>query len=99
MYMAKGASIHARHARINQAAVQTFGWLDPGQMVTGLGLAESTPGPLIMVTQFVGFLGAYRFPGGLEPVIAGVLGATVTVWHTMLLVDIPRCSLHRASSR
>jgi chromate transporter len=67
---------------INQAAVQTFGWLSPGQMVTGLGLAESTPGPLIMVTQFVGFLGAYRFPGGLDPVVAGVFGATVTVWAT-----------------
>ena len=67
---------------INQAAVQTFGWLDPGQMVTGLGLAESTPGPLIMVTQFVGFLGAYRFPGDLDPVVAGVIGATVTVWAT-----------------
>ena len=67
---------------INQAAVQTFGWLDPGQMVTGLGLAESTPGPLIMVTQFVGFLGAYRFPGSLDPVAAGVLGASVTVWAT-----------------
>ena len=67
---------------INQAAVQTFGWLDPGQMVTGLGLAESTPGPLIMVTEFVGFLGAYRFPGGLDPVAAGVLGASVTVWAT-----------------
>ena len=69
-------------AYINQAAVHTFGWLDPGQMVTGLGLAESTPGPLIMVTEFVGFLGAYRFPGGLDPVLAGVLGATVTVWAT-----------------
>ena len=67
---------------INQAAVQHFGWLEPGQMVTGLGLAESTPGPLIMVTEFVGFLGAYRFPGGLDPVVAGVLGATVTVWAT-----------------
>jgi chromate transporter len=69
-------------AYINQAAVQHFGWLEPGQMVTGLGLAESTPGPLIMVTEFVGFLGAYRFPGGLDPVVAGVLGATVTVWAT-----------------
>ena len=69
-------------AYINQAAVNQFGWLDPGQMVTGLGLAESTPGPLIMVTQFVGFLGAYRFPGGLDPVVAGMLGATVTVWAT-----------------
>jgi chromate transporter len=69
-------------AYINQAAVQHFGWLHPGQMVTGLGLAESTPGPLIMVTEFVGFLGAYRFPGGLDPVVAGILGATVTVWAT-----------------
>jgi chromate transporter len=69
-------------AYINQAAVQHFGWLEPGQMVTGLGLAESTPGPLIMVTEFVGFLGAYRFPGELDPVVAGILGATVTVWAT-----------------
>ncbi len=67
---------------INQAAVQTFGWLAPGQMVTGLGLAESTPGPLIMVTEFVGFLGGYNFPGGLDPVVAGILGATVTTWAT-----------------
>ena len=69
-------------AYINQAAVHQFGWLEPGQMVTGLGLAESTPGPLIMVTQFVGFLGAFRFPGGLDPVVAGLLGGTVTVWAT-----------------
>ena len=69
-------------AYINQAAVQHFGWLQPGEMVTGLGLAESTPGPLIMVTEFVGFLGAYHFPGGLDPVLAGILGATVTTWAT-----------------
>ncbi len=69
-------------AYINQAAVEQFGWLAPGQMVTGLGLAESTPGPLIMVTQFVGFLGAYNFPGDLDPVVAGTLGAIVTVWAT-----------------
>jgi chromate transporter len=67
---------------INQAAVQQFGWLAPGQMVTGLGLAESTPGPLIMVTEFVGFLGGYNLPGGLDPVVAGILGATVTTWAT-----------------
>ena len=67
---------------INEAAVQRFGWLESGQMVTGLGLAESTPGPLIMVTEFVGFLGAYRFPGDLDPVLAGAMGATVTVWAT-----------------
>jgi len=69
-------------AYVNQAAVHQFGWLLPGQMVTGLGLAESTPGPLIMVTEFVGFLGAYRNPGGLDPTVAGVLGATVTTWAT-----------------
>lgn len=69
-------------AYINQMAVGHFGWLAPGQMVTGLGLAESTPGPLIMVTQFVGFLAGYNFPGGLDPVIGGILGATVAVWAT-----------------
>jgi chromate transporter len=69
-------------AYINQAAVQQFGWLLPGQMIAGLGLAESTPGPLIMVTEFVGFLGAYQNPGNLSPTVAGVLGATVTTWAT-----------------
>ena len=69
-------------AYINQAAVYQFGWLLPGQMATGLGLAESTPGPLIMVTEFVGFLAGYRNPGGLDPVLAGVLGATVATWAT-----------------
>ena len=69
-------------AYVNQAAVQQFGWLLPGQMVTGLGLAESTPGPLIMVTEFVGFIGAFRNPGALDPVVAGVVGAAVTTWAT-----------------
>jgi chromate transporter len=69
-------------AYINQAAVQYYGWLMPGQMVTGLGLAESTPGPLIMVTEFVGFMGAYNNPGDLDPVLAGVLGGTVATWAT-----------------
>jgi chromate transporter len=69
-------------AYINQAAVHYYGWLLPGQMLTGLGLAESTPGPLIMVTEFVGFMAAYRNPGGLDPTLAGVLGATVATWAT-----------------
>jgi chromate transporter len=69
-------------AYINQAAVEQFEWLQPGEMATGLGLAESTPGPLIMVTQFVGFVAAYRFPGGLNPLTAATLGALVTVWAT-----------------
>ncbi|HEX2266877.1 MAG TPA: chromate efflux transporter, partial [Actinomycetota bacterium] len=73
---------YAALAYINQAAVQQYGWLLPGQMVTGLGLAESTPGPLIMVTEFVGFVGAYRNPGGLDPTFAGVLGAVTATWAT-----------------
>ena len=69
-------------AYINQAAVLQYGWLLPGQMVVGLGLAESTPGPLIMVTEFVGYVGAYRHPGGLDPAVAGFLGAVVATWAT-----------------
>ena len=69
-------------AYINQAAVLQYGWLLPGQMIAGLGLAESTPGPLIMVTEFVGFLGAYQHAGNLSPTAAGVLGAAVTTWAT-----------------
>ena len=69
-------------AYVDQAAVGTFGWLRPGQMAVGLGLAESTPGPLIMVVEFVGFVGAYQHPGGLPPFVAGLLGAGVVVWAT-----------------
>jgi chromate transporter len=67
---------------INQAAVLHYGWLQPGQMVVGLGLAETTPGPLIMVVEFVGFVGAFQNPGDLPPVVAGMLGATVATWAT-----------------
>jgi chromate transporter len=59
---------------VDQAAVGAFGWLRPGQMAVGIGLAESTPGPLIMVLEFVGFVGAYQHPGGLPPLVAGILG-------------------------
>ncbi len=69
-------------AYVAQAAVETFGWLAPGEMVDGLGLAETTPGPLILVLQFVGFLAAYRAPGGLDPLLAGGLGALLTLWVT-----------------
>ena len=69
-------------AYINQAAVTQYGWLSAGQMVTGLGLAESTPGPLIMVTEFVGFVGAYQHPGGTDPLVAGLVGAAVATWAT-----------------
>jgi chromate transporter len=69
-------------AYIAQQAVGTYGWLRPGEMLTGLGMAETTPGPLIMVVQFVGFMAAYRNPGSLDPVAAGVLGSAVATWVT-----------------
>jgi chromate transporter len=69
-------------AYVAQAAVQSFAWLKPGEMVDGLGLAETTPGPLIMVLQFVGFLAAARAPGPLDPLLAGSLGALLTTWVT-----------------
>jgi chromate transporter len=69
-------------AYVAQEAVQTYGWLKPGEMLDGLGMAETTPGPLIIVTQFVGFMGAFRNPGGLAPLLAGVLGGVLTSWVT-----------------
>jgi chromate transporter len=69
-------------AYVAQRAVETYGWLRPGEMLDGLGLAETTPGPLILVLQFVGFLAAHRNPGALSPMTAGVLGAVTTVWVT-----------------
>ena len=65
-----------------QQTVGHYGWLSAGEMLDGLGMAETTPGPLIMVTQFVGFIGAYRSPGELDPMLAGTLGALVTTWVT-----------------
>jgi len=67
-------------AYMAQEAVQGFGWLQPGEMADGLGLAESTPGPLILVTQFVGYLAAFRAPEPFSPLVAGVLGALLTTW-------------------
>lgn len=69
---------------VAQQAVAVYGWLAPGEMVRGLALAESTPGPLIMVVQFVAFLGAYRDPGPLDPWVAGVLASLLTVWVTFV---------------
>ena len=71
-------------AYVAQAAVETFGWLKPGEMLDGLGLAETTPGPLIMVTQFVGFLGAFRDAGVIHPLLAGVIGGLLTTWVTFV---------------
>jgi chromate transporter len=69
-------------AYVAQAAVQSYGWLMPREMVDGLGLAETTPGPLILVLQFVGFIAAFRSPGDMAPLLAGTLGAALTLWAT-----------------
>jgi len=71
-------------AYVNQAAVMRFGWLTAGEMAVGLSLAETTPGPLILVVVFVGFVAAYRSPGGLDPVTAGIAGCLVTAWATFV---------------
>ena len=71
-------------AYVNQAAVVRFGWLSASEMAVGLSLAETTPGPLIMVVVFVGFLAAYREPASLVPVAAGVAGALVVAWATFV---------------
>jgi chromate transporter len=70
-------------AYMAQQAVETYGWLSAGEMLDGLGLAETTPGPLILVTEFVGFLAGYRHGG--EPKLAfGLLGAAITLWATFV---------------
>ena len=69
-------------AYVAQEAVQHYGWLAPGEMLDGLGMAETTPGPLIMVTQFVGFMGALRDAGAMPPLLAATLGGLLTTWVT-----------------
>jgi chromate transporter len=71
-------------AYVAQQAVEVYGWLQPREMVRGLALAETTPGPLIMVVQFVGFLGAYRDPGALDPWVAAVLASLLVTWVTFV---------------
>jgi chromate transporter len=73
---------YALLAYMAQQAVETYGWMTAPEMVDGLGLAETTPGPLILVTQFVGFLAAFREPAPFSPVVAGLLGAAMTTWVT-----------------
>jgi chromate transporter len=84
MAMVTFGGAYAVLAYVAQQAVETYGWLQPGEMLDGLGLAETTPGPLIMVTQFVGFLGAFRDPGGLNPFVAGTIGGLLTTWVTFV---------------
>jgi len=69
---------------VSQLAVEQYHWLGAGQMLDGLALAETTPGPLIMVLQFVGFLGAWNHPGALSPLLAATLGACITTWTTFV---------------
>jgi chromate transporter len=71
-------------AYVAQQAVDTYAWLRPGEMLDGLGMAETTPGPLIQVVQFVGFMGAYRNAGSLDPMVAGLLGSVLTTWVTFV---------------
>ncbi len=69
---------------VAQEAVETHGWLLPGEMLDGLGMAETTPGPLVQVVQFVGFMGAFRHPGGLDPLTAGILASLLVTWVTFV---------------
>ena len=69
-------------AYMAEEAVNTYGWLRPGEMLDGLGMAETTPGPLLQVVQFVGFMAAYRSPGGLPPFVSASLGAVLVTWVT-----------------
>jgi len=71
-------------AYMAQEAVQNYGWLAPREMLDGLGMAETTPGPLIQVVQFVGFMGAFRDPGLLDPFMAGVLASVLATWVTFV---------------
>lgn len=84
MAMVTFGGAYAVLSYVAQQAVEHYGWLKPGEMLDGLGMAETTPGPLIMVTQFVGFMGAYRAPGTLSPLLAGTLGGLLTTWVTFV---------------
>jgi chromate transporter len=87
LFFAKMAAVtfggaYAVLSYVAQQAVDHYHWLQPREMLDGLGMAETTPGPLIMVLQFVGFMGAYRQPGALSPLVAGTLGGLLATWVT-----------------
>ncbi|WP_022720105.1 chromate efflux transporter [Rhodopseudomonas sp. B29] len=82
MAMVTFGGAYAVLAYVAQQAVETYHWLAPHEMLDGLGMAETTPGPLIMVLQFVGFMAAYRAPGTLPPMLAGALGGLLATWVT-----------------
>jgi chromate transporter len=82
MAMVTFGGAYAVLAYVAQQAVEHYHWLKPGEMLDGLGMAETTPGPLIMVLQFVGFLATHRDPGALSPMLAGTLGGLLATWVT-----------------
>jgi chromate transporter len=82
MAMVTFGGAYAVLAYVAQQAVEHYGWLRPGEMLDGLGMAETTPGPLIMVLQFVGFMAAFRDPGTLPSLLAGTLGGLLATWVT-----------------
>lgn len=89
MFFSKAAFVtfggaYAVLAYVGQQAVEIFGWLKADEMLTGLGLAETTPGPLVLVLVFVGFLGAFRDAGLLDPLLSGLFGGLITVWVTFV---------------
>jgi chromate transporter len=82
MAMVTFGGAYAVLSYVAQQAVEHYGWLKPGEMLDGLGMAETTPGPLIMVLQFVGFMAAFRDAGALPPMLAGSLGGLLATWMT-----------------
>ena len=84
MAMVTFGGAYAVLAYVAQQAVEHYHWLQPREMLDGLGMAETTPGPLIMVLQFVGFMAAYRDPGALSPMLAATLGGLLATWVTFI---------------
>jgi chromate transporter len=82
MAMVTFGGAYAVLAYVAQQAVEHYHWLQPREMLDGLGMAETTPGPLIMVVQFVGFMAAFREASGLSPMLAGTLGGLLATWVT-----------------
>jgi chromate transporter len=82
MAMVTFGGAYAVLAYVAQQAVEHYHWVSPREMLDGLGMAETTPGPLIMVLQFVGFMAAFRDPGSLSPMLAGTLGGLLATWVT-----------------
>jgi chromate transporter len=82
MAMVTFGGAYAVLAYVAQQAVEHYHWVQPREMLDGLGMAETTPGPLIMVLQFVGFMAAFRDPGSMSPMVAGTLGGLLATWVT-----------------